>query len=169
MQLNIKIALLIILIIYIYSYYNYPKRTQLIQTRLDNFNYDVLYNRQPVIIQDKDIELAQLQKKWFYLNIVTPEFIIPKQPQSQPQPNDKDIWHTNKFKYLLLQAQESGEILLYPASKKMISGIPDPNESLLVIQISQGQLIILPFHWKYLLNIDVKCLGVNDLVSYFLP
>jgi hypothetical protein len=50
----------------------------------------------------------------------------------------------------------------------MKSGIPDPDETLLAIQISKGQLIILPFHWKYLINVNVNCLGVNDLVSYFL-
>jgi len=127
---------------------------------MNNFHYDVLYNRQPVIIDSTDVELTTLKKKWFYLNIVTDFSIYPNKTE--------DIWHVNKYKYTVLQPQESGEIMLYPASKKIISGIPDPTETLLAIQISKGQLIILPFHWKYLINVPVNCLGVNDLVSYFL-
>jgi len=149
------IAFIILLIIYIYSYYNYPKRTKIIQTQIDNFNYDLLTYRQPVIIDTNTVDINSLPQKWFYLNLVK-KFNIDAQ----------EIWQDNKFKYTVLQPQNSGEIILYPASKKMKDGAPDPAETLLAIKISKGQLIILPFHWKYLVHVDVKCLGVNDIITY---
>lgn len=159
----LRIAFLILCFIYIYSYYKYPAKTQIIQTTMRNFNYDILLQKQPVIIDSADVNLDDLRRRWFYLNIVNRATVAPSQE-----------WHDNKYKYTVMQANDKGEILLYPASKKMSSdgsaSVPDPNESLLAIQISKGQLIILPFHWKYLVpDITVDCLVVNDLVSYFLP
>jgi len=151
------IAFIILLIIYIYSYYNYPKKTKIIQTRMDGFNYNMLAYRQPVIIDTATVDIDSLPKKWFYLNLVK-KFNITA--------TNEEIWYDNKYKYTVLQPQDSGEIILYPASKKMNEGNPDPAETLLAINISKGQLIILPFHWKYLVKIDVKCLGVDDIISY---
>lgn len=156
MHTYVKFFIFIILVIYILSYYNYPKYTRIIQTNMNNFNFDMLYTRQPIII-DSGIDFEKIKKNWFNFNY-TKEGVLEK----------SDIWIDNKFKYTILQPKESGEILLYPASKKMIGGIPNPDESLLAIKISKGQLIILPFHWKFLLNVDVLTLGVHDLLTYFL-
>lgn len=156
MHTYVKIFILLILIIYILSYYNYPKNTKIIQSTMSNFHFDMLYTRQPIII-DSGIDFAMIKNNWFNYNY-TKESFIEKSEQ----------WYDNKYKYTILQPQESGEIILYPASKKMINGLPNPDESLLAIQISKGQLIILPFHWKYMINVDVVSLGIHDLLTYFL-
>lgn len=156
MNTYLKIFLGILLIIYILSYYNYPKNTKIIQTNMNNFHFDMLNARLPIII-DSGVDLAFIKKNWFNYNYAK-EGVLEKSEQ----------WHDNKYKYSILQPQESGEILIYPASKKMIQGIPNPDESLLAIKISKGQLVILPFHWKFMLNVDVVTMGVHDLLTFFL-
>jgi hypothetical protein len=157
----ILIFLTILIVIYIFTYYNYPKKSQIYQTQIEKFKWDILLNKQPVIIDSKTINLEEFTKKWFYLNIIN-NFEL----------SNSDIWNDNKYKYLIIQANNNGEILLYPASKKMVNEngnkIPDTEESLVALQISEGQIIILPFHWKFLTTINIKCVGVNDIISYFL-
>ena len=52
------------------------------------------------------------------------------------------------------------------------NSIPDPNDTnLLAIQAKSGEILILPLHWYYYINnnLNVKCIGIHDLVTYFLP
>ena len=50
--------------------------------------------------------------------------------------------------------------------------IPDPsNTNLLAIQAKKGEIIIIPLHWSYLITntLNVKCIGIHDLITFFLP
>lgn len=156
------IFLLIILIIYIYSYYIYPTNITILQTNLDKLNYNMLLERQPLIIENTKTDIYQLQDTLFYLMSST-YFDI----------DASDIWHNNNFKYIVLQSinDEKSEILIYPPFKKMINNSPDPNETLMNIELKKGQILILPFHWKYYIQNDYKfkCLGVHNLITYILP
>jgi hypothetical protein len=162
MHISIYIIIVFLIITYIYSYYRYPSYTEILQVDYKYFNFDSIYQKQPIVIENKSIPIEDIIKDNFNLNIVSKPFTIID--------TSHDIWHKNKFKYLLIQCLQDGEILLYPAIKKMTStGIPDPEESLIAIKLSTGQLLIIPFHWHYLIKTEVVYYGIHDYISYILP
>ena len=158
--------------VYIYSYYWYPPTVSILQTRPYEFKPDMLLERQPIVIENNASSLEDLHSAFFKLN-PTEEFKLA----------GSDTWHGNPFKYVAIQLQAPGEILLSPASTRMIADtdhatdaedvmIPDPTDSnLLAIRAQAGEIILIPFHWHYLITdkLKVKCLGIHDYVTYFLP
>jgi hypothetical protein len=159
---------------YIYSYYWYPPTVSILQTRPYEFKPDMLLERQPIVIENNASSLDELHSAFFKVN-PTEEFKLA----------GSDTWHPNPYKYVAVQMQTDGEILLCPASTRMIPDtaptttpvsedamIPDPDDSnLLAIQARTGEIIMIPFHWHYLITgkVKVKCLGIHDYVTYFLP
>ena len=170
--------ILVIIAIYIYSYYWYPPTVSILQTRPYEFKPDMLLERQPIVIENNASSLEDLHSAFFKLN-PTEEFKLV----------GSDTWHGNPFKYVAIQLRTSGEILLSPATTRMIPNtdpdtaaatigatddvmIPDPTDSnLLAIRAQAGEIIMIPFHWHYLITgkLKVKCLGIHDYVTYFLP
>lgn len=152
--------ILIVLIIYIYSYYNYPRNISIIQTNLDRLNYDMLLEKQPLVIENNKTDLDQLKDNLFNMTISCLFYI-----------EDTEEWQNNRYKYLVIQSIGDCEILIYSPFKKIIDGLPDNNEKLINIQIKNGQSLILPFHWKYYIekNNKFNCLGIHNLITYFLP
>lgn len=157
----IVVAFAAILSLYIYSYYKYPAAVEVHQTSLHNFTFDMLRAKQPLVIDDRVVKLDDLQRLWFSSNI-TKSFAL----------MGGDAWHSNKFKYLIMHAEQEGDIYLYPPGKKMVDGnVPDPNESLLAVHLLPGQVLVIPYHWRYLIMqpMQVGCLGVHDYITYILP
>lgn len=154
--------LLIVFIIYIYSYYKYPQNISIIQTNLDILNYNILLERQPVVIENNKTDLEQLQNTLFSFTIKE-LFSI----------DNQSIWVNNRYKYVVFQSiSDNSEILIYPPFKPLLpDNTPDTNENLINIQLNIGQCLILPFHWKYYIdkNNSYNCLGIHNLVTYFLP
>ena len=171
------LAIIVLFIaVYIYSYYWYPPTVSILQTRPYEFKPDMLLERQPIVIENNASTLEDLHSAFFKLNPIE-EFKL----------GGSDTWHPNPYKYVAVQMQTPGEILLCPASTRMIPDttptthstdgadnvmIPDPTDSnLLAIQAQAGEIIMIPFHWHYLITgkVKVKCLGIHDYVTYFLP
>lgn len=160
---------IIILLLYIYSYYKYPQNISILQARPFEFSTNMLLEKQPIVIENNNSNLDDLKKLYFYLN-----------PTQYFNLTSSDIWHKNIYKYTAIQFQSNGEILLCPPNTKMIIDdkspshniIPDPsNTNLLAIQAKVGEIVILPFHWYYYISnkLNVKCLGIHDYITYFLP
>lgn len=156
--------ILIILIIYIYSYYKFPHNISIIQTNLDRLNYNMLLEKQPVVIENNKTDLEQLKNTLFNLTISDLFYL-----------EDTNEWINNRYKHFVLQAiveeDKEAEILIYAPFKNIINGLPDMNENLINIQLRNGQCLILPFHWKYFIekNNKFNCLGIHNLITYFLP
>ena len=165
--MNIVLIILIILIIYVYSYYRYPTKVLILQSLPDQFKPEMLLERQPIVIENNASSLKDLKNVFFKWS-----------PSHDFNISGSDKWHYNKYKYIALQLENDGEILLCPPRTKMIIDditgldIPDPDDAnLLAIQAKKREIVIIPFHWRYLIDVklDVVCLGIHDYITYFLP
>ena len=127
------------------------------------FKPEVLLNKQPLIIDDNDYNIKELKSVCFNINI-SQEFTI----------NSNETWCKNKYKYLLIQATNGpcDLLLCNPNNIDKTQNIPydSVDTEIVEIQLSQGQIIIIPFNWLYLLaDSTVDCIGIHDLITYFLP
>jgi len=181
---NILILVVFVLLaIYIYSNYNYPKHVSIIQTNLDDMKFSILLEKQPVIIENNKTDLEQLQNTLFsYMNHNIYEIDGPeKQNDSEEKPEEaekaeeaeeaEEEWHTSRYKYLVLQStSDNSEIYIFPPYIKFDESSPDFENDIINVQLSIGQCIILPFHWKYLIKKNnFICLCVHNIATYILP
>jgi hypothetical protein len=130
-----------------------------LQTNFNEFDFSLLLERQPLVIEDYTTDILTVIKSWFSSNIVQDAFY-----------NDKFDWNQNNHKFMFLYVLEDTEILLYPPTKKIINDIPDNSEPILAIQLKEMQSLIIPFKWYY--NIkntnSIKLYGIHDYITYLL-
>lgn len=128
------------------------------QTSLEQFDFNLLANRQPIVIQDTVKDVKSLLTAWFYPNIVQDiEF------------DSKRIWNINYHKYLFCMVLQDTEFLLYPPGNKVIDDVPDNREPVLSIPLKKHQCLIIPYRWYYnVKNDDVILYGIHDYVTFFL-
>ena len=174
MSWKILIVMFIVLALYIYSYYRYPKNTLIIQSHIRMFKPELLLDKQPIIVDDNDIDIIDFKTKLFSMN-----------PTQQFTLSNSDKWYKNKHKYLILQSKNGPcDILLcnpnYVDNKTNTPIIyendgnneNDGNETpeIIEVQLSEGQIVIIPFNWIYYIqNSSVECISIHDYVTYFLP
>jgi len=158
--MNIYIAI-IILIIYIYCYFIYPSDIVIYQSTLKEFELTTLYKRQPIVIQDKVINIKSVIDSWFNYNII-----------QDIEYTTKYDWNINSHKYLLIYTVEDAEILLYKAGNKIIDSIPDNKEITVAIKLKANQSLIIPFRWYYNIKnndiFNIKLYGIHDYVTVVL-
>ena len=150
------------------SYYTYPQNSSILQTSLSQLSFEMLLEKQPLVIDDKTCKLSVIEDAWFKFNS-TDEFDLTGSP----------TWHTNRYKHCFIQVAHSTtsinsttDVFIYPASKPLgLDNNPDQHEKLVAIRASPGQVVVVPFHWRYMIpeGVSVQCLGVHDWVTYFLP
>ena len=193
-----KIIIVLIIILYIYSYYRYPKQTTIQQTHYSMFRTDILLNKQPLIIDDNLLSMKNTDNTDTYTNIDVEKF-KDEWFGINPFSNTKwsltgSNWIRNRYKYGLLQCiSPSINILLCnPNSNpnKDINSDSDQSQSqsqdidvsinIVEVQLTKGQLIIVPLHWYYLIynepntetsnteTSNIECIGIHDFVTYFL-
>ena len=160
------IFVMILLALYIISFYRYPKNTSILQTSLNQLSFDALLQRQLLVIDDTKTlqDINDIVAIWFKYSI-----------KHNFQLSGSDTWHKNRYKYLVIQAgTHGGDVYFYPPYNQQLGadGAPASNENVIAIRLSIGQSVVVPFHWKYMipLNIsEVQCIGIHDLVTYVLP
>jgi hypothetical protein len=130
-----------------------------LQTNLNDFDFSLLLERQPLVIEDYIVDILAVIKSWFSSNIVQDTVY-----------NDKYDWNQNNHKFMFVYALEDTEILLYPPNKKIINDTPDNDEPIIGIQLKASQSLIIPFKWCY--NIkntnSIKLYGIHDYITYLL-
>jgi len=96
-KLFIALVALVIISLYVGYYYRYPAERQILQTTLRNFDFQMLLQRQPVVIEDRVPDLSVLSQTWF-----------PK--------NKKDVyavapgsWARTQHKYTIIHAKEDAD------------------------------------------------------------
>jgi hypothetical protein len=161
----ISLVFTVIIALYVYSYYQYPKKTSILQTSMADFKFDAALQKQLLVIDDtktpKDVDV--LCEGWFRFNFTT-RFDL----------KGSEIWHVNRYKWLILQATEGdGELYFCPASNKSVTddGAPQSDANIIALQLSAGQTVIVPLHYRYMVPIgmNVSCFGAHDVITYLLP
>ena len=99
-------------------YYIFDDELIIYQLKIEHFNFDILYKKQPIIIQDSITNIDELLINWFNYNMVEYDVNIP---------NFWD-WNINNFKYLIIYAdaheENSIEITLGNPLTKHENNIP---------------------------------------------
>ena len=152
----ILIVIIISILIYISCYFIFPPFIQILQTTIKDFNFPILYTRQPIVIEDCIQDKEELIYSWFNYNFI--KFI--DNNDEEPQ------WNHNKYKYLFMSADTDTEVIIYKAS--IYSKIPDENDRIIAIKLKKDQSLILPYKWKYFINKkeDIRLWGMNDLITF---
>jgi len=127
------------------------------------FKPEILLDKQPIIIDDNDVNITEFKSNIFGIN-PSHTFIL----------NNSEIWYKNKYKYLILQSKNgSSNILLCNPNyvdNKTNKPIESENTEIVEVQLSEGQVLVLPFNWLYYVqNSTVDCIGIHDYITYFLP
>jgi hypothetical protein len=167
----VYIAILVIVVIYVLSYYRYPSKSSILQTSLNQFSVDALLEKQPIVVDDKNCNLKNICDTWFKFN-----------PSSTFSVAGSDKWHMNRFKYNIVQVQKTQEAttttpteiyMCHPSTVFGSDGAPVPDTKLVAVQINIGQVLIIPFHWHYMMQPsdekELNCVGVHDYITYLLP
>jgi hypothetical protein len=151
--------ILCVAIAYMYCYFVFPDDLCILQSSINAFDFNLLYRRQPLVIQDCIIDIDTLLNLWFTPNII--QDVIP---------DINKTWNQNCHKYCYAYAKNDTEILLYSANAKVVNDIADNDEPVLAIQLRPSQGVIIPYRWYYnIKNIeDIKFYGIHDYVTYFI-
>jgi hypothetical protein len=162
--MNYYLSILIISIlifIYICCYFIYPSSVSILQTTLNDFDFNLLLQRQPLVIGDRIININDIINLWFSPNIIKNHIL---------NQSDDDKWIVNNYKYMLAYCINDTEILLYQSGQKIYNNEPDINEPILAIKLSKYQCIIIPFKWYYNIknNSNVQFIGIHDYVTSFI-
>lgn len=126
---------------------------------MENFDFNLLYTKQPLIIEDNISDIDIVFTDIFKGNIIKYNVSTDK------------LWTRNAHKYLLVYADEDtiSEITLQHPSKKLVDGMPiqyNDSDSLITIKLTRKKILIIPFKWYYNIVGNVQLHGVHDIVTY---
>jgi len=155
--MKIFFIILFIAVIYAYCYFIYPSHISIVQTSLQDFDFNLLLNRQPLVIEDQIKDVLSVISSWFSPNIV-----------QDIQFDKKRTWNINFHKYLYCYATDDTDILLYPPGNKVVNDVPDNREPILAIKLKKNQSLVIPYRWYYNAPTNVKLYAIHDYMTYIL-
>ena len=183
--------IIIICILYIYSYYRYPQNTYIMQSHIRMLKPEILLEKQPLVIDDNNYDINVFKTKWFNINPsqnfilnANPNWYINKykyiiiQAKFGPtdilicNPNNKDKNEDIPNKDLNTENNTTNDANDTNDANNMnvANDANTENNAIVEVQLSEGQILILPFKWLYLIdNSNVTCIGIHDYITYFLP
>lgn len=148
--------LLFLVFIYLFSYIYHPKSISINQSTLPTFSFNLLYEKQPIVINDLIPNLSQINTLWFKYNTTS---------LSSTQTS---IWTQNHNKYLFIHSSQNQEIHICNPHSDLVNGIPCSNSTILSIELKENQSLILPFKWYYFSDHTNNCLNINDPLTLLL-
>ena len=154
----ILIIIAIILWLYVRFTYKVPNKVVILQTSLTDFDFKMLLEKQPIVIQDRVDNIQPTWDGWFKYNKRNVFEITA----------DMD-WIRNKYKYMLIHGLEDSELMLCYPLCKVSNGIPDTTEEVITIKLYKGMSLIIPYRWYFATNKAVYACGVHDMFTYLLP
>lgn len=149
------ILLFVILLIYASLYYIFNNEVSIYQTNIQNFNFELLFKKQPIIIDD-NIDIKKIINDWFSYNLIYENITF------------LDNWNKNTYKYLLIYSNDDIEILLCNPKCSTTNNFPNENSEPSLIKLN-NKLLIVPFNWYYHINnTNIIIYGIHDYITYFL-
>jgi hypothetical protein len=159
-----------LIIIYAALYYIFADELIIYQVEAKHFDFNLLYNKQPIVIQDSIKNVDEILVDWFNYNIIEYDVLIP------------NIWGWNRngFKYLLIyaDASEDNSVEITLGNPRTIhennvpvppDRLPEHTQKLTTILLNKNKLLIVPFKWFYHLNIisgNPRFFGIHDYITY---
>jgi hypothetical protein len=145
--------LIFLLLIYTSFYYIFIDEISIYQVSINNFDFELLYKKQPIVISDYISDINYILANWFNYNIIY-------------NLNNNYIWQKNKYKYLFVQSipDNPAEIYLCNPSSKITNGIPDKDSNITSILLN-NKSIIIPFNWNYYISGNTNMYGIHDYIT----
>ena len=143
----------IIAVIAIYAclYYIFTEDLIIYQTDLAHFDLNMLYNKQPIIIEDQVQKPREILSSWFNVNFIEETVAT-------------DIWTRNNYKYLMICSGETlSEITLCPPRST-----PETSTELTTIKLKNNKILIVPFKYYFNIQGHVRMYGIDDYITYAL-
>lgn len=156
--LVLLIVCAVILSLYVRFAYKLPSKVMILQSSLKDFQFNLLLEKQPIVVQDRVEDIKPIWDSWFKYNIKS-EFMITPDME----------WIKNKYKYMLLHSLEDCEVLLCAPTCKIADGIPDTSEQVIAIRLYKHMSMVIPYRWYFHTDKSVHARGCHDLLTYFLP
>lgn len=162
MRLLWWILIVVIVAVYLRYYFRIPAEVAILQTTLSSFTFDMLREKQPLVIQDRVASIDAIKTSWFK-HILTTDLTLDAF-------QEHTAWSKNKFKYLVLHPSAPCEVLLYPSALND-HGVPPEDATLIAIQLAENQMLIVPYrmHMSLQCTMQVRAIGVHDYITRFLP
>jgi len=159
-----------LIIIYASLYYIFDDELIIYQVESGHFDFNLLYKKQPIIIQDSIKNIDEILVDWFNYNIIEYDILIP----------NIWSWNRNNFKYLLIYAdpREDNSVEVTLGNPRTIhennipvsqDRLPEYNQKLTTILLNKNKLLIVPFKWFYHINIvsgNPRFFGIHDYITY---
>lgn len=149
---------LIILLILLYAslYYIYSDEFSIYQVNIENFNFELLYKKQPIVISEKITNIDNVIDNWFNYNIIY-------------NLDNNYIWSKNKYKYLFIISKDNEPVeisLCNPNSRIVtgVTGVPHQDSDITTIKLDNKGLIV-PFNWYYYISGNANIYGIHDYIT----
>lgn len=150
------LIIIVVLAIYASFYFIFKDEIVIHQTNVENFDFGLLYAKQPLVIEDSIANVHHLIDLWFDGNIITDVY------------PDK-LWNRNNYKYLIIYASNNeSEITLYHPSHNLINDMPENDDGMLTVKLKNRKILIIPFRWYYNIVGNVQVYGIHDYITYVL-
>lgn len=149
-------ATLFVVSIYLLTYLYHPKSISINQTTLPTFSFNLLYEKQPIVLNDLIPNLSQITPLWFKYNTTS---------LASTQPS---MWTQNQNKYLFIHSSQNQEIHICNPHSEFVNDVPCSNSTILSIHLKENQSLILPYKWHYFSDYTNNCLIVNDPITLLL-
>ena len=155
---------LIILLILLYAslYYLYNDEFSIYQVNIENFDFELLYKKQPIVISEKITNIDNVIDNWFNYNIIY-------------NLDNNYIWSKNKYKYLFIISKDNEpvEISLCNPNSRIVTGVtgvtgvtnvPHQDSDITTIKLDNKGLIV-PFNWYYYISGNANIYGIHDYIT----
>lgn len=144
---------IIIILLYASLYYLHNNEFSIYQVNIENFDFDLLYKKQPIVISEHITDIDTIVRNWFNFNII---YNI----------NNNYKWEKNKYKYLFIVSADNypSEISLCNPNSQLINEMPSQDSDITTIKLDNKGLII-PFNWYYYISGNVKMYGIHDYIT----
>jgi len=138
------IIIIIIIIILFILYFVYPHTLNINQTSIEKFNFNLLYEKNPLILTNHIVNINSIIDIWFKYN-----FIYSTKFNNQS-------WINNKSKYLIIHNSSNSEKteihICNPYTNIDKNNNPCNNSKIISIELLHHQFMILPFNWYYFID-----------------
>jgi hypothetical protein len=118
----IIIIISIIILFYAFCYYLFPTEISILQTNVNEFNFNNLTKRQPIVISDFIQDPEKIIECWFKFNF-----------KSKLETTASDDWIHNNYKYLFINAIEDTEVIIHNAKRTKEN--PSSDEKIIAIKL----------------------------------
>lgn len=151
----IIVVIIIVIVMYVYGYFSYPSQFIINQVSAEDFQFGLLYEKHPIVIDDPVVDLSEVLQAWFKYNLI------------RHMNTESEAWQRNRSKYLVIQGKRDSELMMSRPMARLKDGFPITD--MLCIKLKRNQMAILPYRWNILFKPeDHAYVEIDDYITRLL-